>query len=838
MHIVDSSDHAIKQFYAEFKCEYEAFVHQVTELATNAEREQAKYKYTSLILCRLLFLYFLQKQGYLDSDPCYLPHHLQHMRTCSEQPDMFYRAFLLPLFHQGLGTTTRTPDMHALLGNVPYLGGDLFQVHQLERATSQLHIPDEAFDRLFTFFERYQWCLDERQCYRERTITPGILGYILEQHINQQQIGAYYTREDVTHYIASRTIIPYLFDLFAHSQPTSTEPFPCWRLIQDHPDRYVYAAIRNPERQADETSREHAERRAYYAMLRARLSEGCVQHSDDLVTYNLDICRFAQDAIMAVTSPDLLYTLYTSLRALTVLDPTCGSGAFLFAALHVLEPLYEACLDRMRYVTTHVQYDAQLTALLALVDGYPWRNHFIRKTILTHNLYGVDLLEEAATVCKLRLYLALIAQSTVPHGVEPLPAIDRNIRTGNALIGLVQTPELRATSLEEQRFLLDRQLAQDFQVDPSDTGTFQHWRTTHQPFHWSLEFGDILKQGGFSIIIGNPPYVEYYRPRFPYTLRDYETLPCANLYPCVIERSRQLLAPHGRHGMIVPLSAFATKNMTPLLDGFLRWFPQSWLSFYHFRPSMLFSGGKTANIPTVIYLVSASRPEQRFSTHLNKWATEHRHQVFQCLRYSPINIARDIQNTHYYPKFGHILENSIMLKVQQHTCIHHYIMKTTTDSYDANTMYYRSAGGLYWKVFTNFPWPYQTTSNKQCSFQAGYERDVFVAVLNSSLFWWYYTVTFDSFNLKDYMLFGFRFTYPDDPATIITLTTLCQQLMDDFRRHARHLKRGSTGSYTIYARKSKHIIDAIDRVLARHYGLSDDELDFILHYDLKYRLGS
>src|SRR5579884_919906 len=263
MRVVDSSDYAIKQFYAEFRCEYEAFQLQVTGLASDAEREQ----YTSLILCRLLFLYFLQKQGYLDGDPCYLPHHLCHMRAYSEEPGAFYRAFLLPLFHQGLGTTTRTPDMLALLGNVPYLGGDLFQVHQLERAAPQRHIADEAFDRLFTFFERYQWHLEEHQYHHEKTITPGILGYILEQHINQQQIGAYYTREDVTHYIASHTIIPHLFDLVARHPSANTEPFPRWSLIQDHPDRYIHIAIRNPGKQADETEREHAERRAYYAML-------------------------------------------------------------------------------------------------------------------------------------------------------------------------------------------------------------------------------------------------------------------------------------------------------------------------------------------------------------------------------------------------------------------------------------------------------------------------------------------------------------------------------------------------------------------------------------------
>jgi hypothetical protein len=152
-------------------------------------------------------------------------------------------------------------------------------------------------------------------------------------------------------------------------------------------------------------------------------------------------------------------------------------------------------------------------------------------------------------------------------------------------------------------------------------------------------------------------------------------------------------------------------------------------------------------------------------------------------------------------------------------------------------MWYRSAGGLYWKVFVNFPWPYETTSNKRCSFQSGYERDVFVALFNSSLFWWYYTVTFDTFNLKDYMLFGFRFSYPEDTTLVNALRSCCQRLMDDFRANAQHLKRGKTGSYTVYARKSKRIIDDIDRILARHYGFTNEELEFIINYDIEYRMG-
>jgi hypothetical protein len=87
------------------------------------------------------------------------------------------------------------------------------------------------------------------------------------------------------------------------------------------------------------------------------------------------------------------------------------------------------------------------------------------------------------------------------------------------------------------------------------------------------------------------------------------------------------------------------------------------------------------------------------------------------------------------------------------------------------------------------------------------------------------------------MLFGFRFSYPEDTMLVDTLCSCCQRLMNDFRANAQHLKRRETGSYTVYARKSKHIIDDIDRILARHYGFTDEELEFIMNYDIKYRMG-
>jgi hypothetical protein len=72
-----------------------------------------------------------------------------------------------------------------------------------------------------------------------------------------------------------------------------------------------------------------------------------VRDINDLVTLNLDIVQFAQDVIRNCDSPELLRAFWHALETMSVLDPTVGSGAFLFAALNILKPLYEACLERM-----------------------------------------------------------------------------------------------------------------------------------------------------------------------------------------------------------------------------------------------------------------------------------------------------------------------------------------------------------------------------------------------------------------------------------------------------------------------------------------------------------
>ncbi len=195
---------------------------------------------------RLMFLYFIQAKTFLDENVDYLRAKLAESK--GRGSNRYYRDFLCTLFFEGFAKRKeeRAPAVNKLLGKVPYLNGGLFQRHQIEELHGKkIQIPDVAFDRLFDFFKEYQWHLDERPDRDDREINPDVLGYIFEKYINQKQMGAYYTKEDITEYISKNTIVPFLFDAAKKRCAVAFEPDGyVWRLIRENPDRYIYAAVR------------------------------------------------------------------------------------------------------------------------------------------------------------------------------------------------------------------------------------------------------------------------------------------------------------------------------------------------------------------------------------------------------------------------------------------------------------------------------------------------------------------------------------------------------------------------------------------------------------------
>ena len=483
-----------KRFYDHFKTEHARFL----KFLQGIPDQEMERWYVSVMLNRLMFIYFIQKKNFLNSDPDYLRTKLTESKI--EGNDRYYTDFLCPLFFEGFAKpeSERRGEMRRLLGKVPYLNGGIFQRHQIEELYGErIQIADAAFEELFDFFDKYQWHLDERPLRNDNEINPDVLGYIFEKYINQKEMGAYYTKEDITEYISKNTVIPSLFDAAQKwckiafepvggiSDPDASGGGSVWQLLRDDPDRYIHDAVKTgvkldlpediaagindvsqrgpwntpaPDQYALPTEiwRETVARRERYKAIYAKLSNGEIDDINALITHNLNIRQFAHDVIENCEGPELLRAFWRAITQVTILDPTCGSGAFLFAALNILEPLYEACLDRMEIFLDDLQHlpvgGASLPRLsrggsdfrktLEAIDQHPNRRYFILKSIIINNLYGVDIMEEAIEICKLRLFLKMVAQIDDVKQIEPLPDIDFNIQAGNTLVGYATYDEV------------------------------------------------------------------------------------------------------------------------------------------------------------------------------------------------------------------------------------------------------------------------------------------------------------------------------------------------------------------------------------------------------------
>src|SRR5215469_12654398 len=137
------------RFYRRLKVEYTTFSQSIQGIAAGAER------YTCLLFNRLMFVYFLQHSCLLDNDLHYLTNRLRIIQE-RQGPEAFYRSFILRFFYEGLSKQERSAELVGMLGTVPYLHSNLFGAHELERDNTGIHIPDEAFARLFAFFDEYK----------------------------------------------------------------------------------------------------------------------------------------------------------------------------------------------------------------------------------------------------------------------------------------------------------------------------------------------------------------------------------------------------------------------------------------------------------------------------------------------------------------------------------------------------------------------------------------------------------------------------------------------------------------------------------------------------------
>lgn len=923
-----NSEKVTNDFYREFKKQHLTFASLITGIKDHIPytENDDKLWYTSVMLNRLMFCYFIQKKLFLNGEENYLRNRLDRVKKENGEDQFyasFYRGFLLSLFHDGLNSPRHNLDFKEKYGKIPYLNGGLFGIHELEEKNPTIDIADEAFEKLFDFFDKWNWHLDDRLTANGKDINPDVLGYIFEQYINDKaKMGAYYTKEDITEYIGRSTIVPYLMDATRKAYPQAFEKEgEVWTILKNSDDKYIFDAVKKgqgkefpedisigldtnqpnllerrarwndktPESFAIPTEiwRETIERLQRYNTIKKKIAMGEISEFNDFITYNLDIRQFVQDVLEQTADKQFVKSFYAQLRKVTILDPTCGSGAFLFAALNILEPLYEKCIKKMQSWAEQgvIMFNEEIGEI---PEEYRANiQYFIYKNIILRNLYGVDYMVEAVEIAKLRLFLKMVACVEYDSkddnlGIEPLPDMDFNIRCGNTLVGYATEKELDAgiantmNKTEDFRSKIEEELNkvrlayQDFKCaqfsdreslseskkvlkedlnnlnkdlnkllyKASSTIDYNTWYNSYKPFHWVAEFYEIINgNGGFDVIIGNPPYVVYNDNNYIYKIRDYITFRCNDLYAYVIERSLRICSNSMTIGMIVPISIVSTDGFADLRRLLLNNKLEQWYSNYSMRPSKLFEG---AEKHLSILIAKINKPII-YTSKYYRWYKDARKYLFDGISY--VKCPPNLIQVGAIPKVGDLVGVNILKKIRKDRGM--LFSSCTNSSY---LLYHTRKLRYYVQFLDRAPIIYNedgslrvTSELKTIKYDSDNKRYSAIAVYLSTLFFWYFIAHSDCRNLNKREVDMFPFSL-HAYCNIDLLSKLGHEIQDNLQGNstfieATYQRYGKLKMQKFQPRLSKEIADKIDRALAMHYGFTDEELDFIINYDIKYRMG-
>lgn len=700
-----SAEEVTNRFYQEFQANHEALVESIKGI----DVEDFVGWYASLLLNRLMFIYFLQKKGFLNDDIDYLRNSLTRIRQMkgSNKFYQFYRDFLLVLFHDGLGSDeiiSLDPEIASILGDIPYVNGGIFAKHVLEESY-EIDIPDVVFEQIFNFFDHYKWHLDTRSSAEPGTINPDILGYIFEKYVNQKEQGAFYTKEDVTGFMTTNTILPVFLDSISKFSKINFD------LVRENPPRYIPEGLRfgleldlpveiaaadvNEIGLLDDIAtqnlglpgerwREVLERRGKALWLEEHLSSHQNLNIDELITSNLDLLTFTLDNLDEIEDPKVLIQIWDCLTDVRVIDPTCGSGAFLFAALHLLSAVYAKLVEMLNKVSEQSPASKKIVSpILETIAKHPNQDYFLWKTIVLENLYGVDLMVEATEIARLRLFLALASKLERKEDIEPLPDLDMNIKVGNLLVGsasladaeakmfgdiimaskfedlkkvaldlgksydgFVQAQKLGISHKEFEIIKKDHEVATQkarnefdhmfFECDGHySSQDFETWRKSHTPFHWFIEFPEAMAAGGFDAVIGNPPYIAK-RKIEDYSYSGFATDNCPDIYAPCMERSASIISPRGAFSMIVPISFQFSDDFSKAREVMANYLPARWVSTYSRNPASLFDAA--VGVRSTI-LVSRKSTSSLAVTGLRRWYSDFRPYLFETTSYTCANLA-------------------------------------------------------------------------------------------------------------------------------------------------------------------------------------------------------
>ncbi|WP_111709122.1 Eco57I restriction-modification methylase domain-containing protein [Lutibacter citreus] len=377
-----SVEQVSKEFFKKYTEQFKKFwtyiaaKKEYAQLFDHSDKDKKELKirdFTKKLLGRIVFLHFLQKKGWMGCNPSLKDwqdgdkQFMQHFFEDAENKETFHSHYLYQLFFKALnkkrGNDIFTVDgIFKQLNNtkIPYLNGGLFDTDA--NISKKIDFPETYFTDLFEFFGQYNFTIDENDPNdHEVGIDPEMLGHIFENLLeDNKDKGAFYTPKAIVQYMCQESLIEYL--------KTSLN--------------------------IEETQKE--EQAAIEKLVREKLAQ--------------EISDF--DAVTLIAM---------ALYEVKICDPAIGSGAF---PMGMLNEIYQI-IEELHIV----QPDA--VAPIWQISESEWQPHIVKKNIIQHSIYGVDIESGAVDIARLRFWLALIVDETEPL---PLPNLDYKIMQGNSLL--------------------------------------------------------------------------------------------------------------------------------------------------------------------------------------------------------------------------------------------------------------------------------------------------------------------------------------------------------------------------------------------------------------------
>jgi len=823
--------------------------------------KKAVRDFVKRMMGRIVFLYFIQKKGWLavpkgknwgEGNYDYL--YQLYKETPREDQPYFYEKRLAPLFFECFTDKKSESETNDL--RFPYLNGGLFDKTQ-DQHFDKVNLPYSIFTELFDTFNSYNFTVYE-DAPNEHTVAvdPEMLGHIFENLLeDNKDKGAFYTPKEIVHYMCKESLKTFLLSKIVSDNNQSEKAKDVITKIIEHQPL-------------------NEEERKY------------INEKGNVITTSLENVKICDPAIGSGAFPmgflQEIYYIKITLQQLGITTEQTDAQI----KKHIIEKnIYGVDIDagavdiaRLRFWLSLV-VDEQLPQPLPNLDF-----KIMQGNSLLESYQGVDLsnllqdnnnlmlVENAQkdlfgnyvepqlriTFTKkdfteslqqdIKKYFSITDAETKKSLKKQInnkiqEHIDYNLelrRNHLERLKLEITPKYKNATLtlkqEREKESLEQEITK---LDISRKEIIKLQETDEKPFFlWHIYFADVFKgannldNSGFDIVIGNPPYGAKLSQEDKEVLKkkyiSAQTIKGAqkgslDTYTLFIELGYNLLKKQGHLGFIVPLSVTSSDALSGLHNLLINNCEVIKISSYGDRPKRVFESAEQ-QVSIISFLKTQTKAKEILMTGINKrYSDDSLWVLLDNLKFSN---AIGLLSYGRIPKIGTDTEQVILQKLLKNNNL---LSDLKTEK--GSSIYYRKAGGRYYKIITKEPT--ESSAEGNIIIENKY-LDLVGAILSSNLFYWFWLIHSDWHNMRTSEIEKFPIPYNNfDDKTLEQISELYNNYLADLKKNA---KKTVTGLNIFVARKSKHIIDQIDDLICPLYGLTQEEIDFIKNYEIEFRL--